>query len=118
MLFSAQYLVVTLGDAKESTPAISKTINPEWNVSFDLSLSGVQILLLEAVCWDKDRFGKDYLGEFYIALEDIFADGKTVQQVCVSAPQMRTPLICTAEMVYLEVGAERHQKEEGYRRLW
>ncbi|SLM36695.1 phosphatidylserine decarboxylase [Lasallia pustulata] len=77
---SDPYLVVTLGDAKESTPAISKTINPEWNVSFDLSLSGVQDLLLEAVCWDKDRFGKDYLGEFYIALEDIFADGKTVQE--------------------------------------
>lgn len=80
--------MVTLGDAKESTPAISKTINPEWNVSFDLPVSGIQTLLLEAVCWDRDRFGKDYLGDFDIALEDIFADGKIIQEVCVAAHQM------------------------------
>ena len=27
-------------------------------------------------------------------------------------------LICTAEMVYFEVGEERGEKEKGYRRLW
>lgn len=75
-----QYLVVTLGEAKESTPTISKTLNPEWNVSFDLPIVGVQSLLLECVCWDKDRFGKDYLGEFDVALEDIFANGQTTQE--------------------------------------
>ena len=37
--------------------------------------------LLEAICWDHDRFGTDYLGEFDIALEDIFADGQVNQQV-------------------------------------
>ena len=37
--------------------------------------------MLEAVCWDKDRFGKDYLGEFDVPVEDIFADGKTIQEV-------------------------------------
>ena len=74
--------MVTLGDARESTPTISKNINPEWNVSFDLPVAGVQSLLLEAVCWDRDRFGKEYLGEFDIALEDIFADAKTAQEVC------------------------------------
>lgn len=111
---------MTLGDAKESTPAISKNINPEWNVSFDLPVSGAQSRLLEAVCWDKDRFGKDYLGEFDIPLEDIFADGKTVQEVCIAAPRIRIPLICTAKMVYLEVRVEKHEKEKGQRqcRLW
>lgn len=83
--------MVTLGDAKESTPTISKTVNPEWNVSFDLPVSGIESLLLEAVCWDRDRFGKDYLGELDIALEDVFADGKTVQEVCVAAPPMGNP---------------------------
>ena len=39
----------------------------------------MQNLLLDVCCWDKDRFGKDYLGEFDLALEEIFADGKTVQ---------------------------------------
>ena len=74
-----QYLVVTLGEARESTPTISKTLNPEWNVTFELPVLGVP--LLECICWDKDRFGKDYMGEFDIALEDIFADGQVQQQV-------------------------------------
>ncbi|KAJ5793462.1 hypothetical protein N7457_000061 [Penicillium paradoxum] len=75
---SDPYLVVTLGDARQSTPTIFKTLNPEWNVSFDMPVVGVP--LLEAICWDHDRFGKDYLGEFDIALEDIFADGQVNQE--------------------------------------
>ncbi|KAJ5404730.1 hypothetical protein N7465_006014 [Penicillium sp. CMV-2018d] len=74
---SDPYLVVTLGDARQSTPTIFKTLNPEWNVSFEMPVVGVP--LLEAICWDHDRFGKDYLGEFDIALEDIFADGQVNQ---------------------------------------
>lgn len=34
------------------------------------------IPLLEFVCWDKDRFKKDYMGEFDIAVEDIFPAGQ------------------------------------------
>ncbi|OQD89987.1 hypothetical protein PENANT_c002G00813 [Penicillium antarcticum] len=71
---SDPYLVVTLGDARQSTPTIFKTLNPEWNVSFEMPIVGVP--LLECICWDHDRFGKDYLGEFDIALEDIFIDGQ------------------------------------------
>ena len=41
----------------------------------------VNSLVLDAVCWDKDRFGKDYMGEFDVALEDIFADKDVVQEV-------------------------------------
>ena len=37
--------------------------------------------LLEGICWDHDRFGKDYMGEFDIALEDLFADGQLNQEV-------------------------------------
>ncbi|KAL8995967.1 MAG: hypothetical protein Q9169_004414 [Polycauliona sp. 2 TL-2023] len=77
---SDPFLVVTLGDAKESTPIISKTLNPEWNVSFDLPVNGIQSLLLEAVCWDKDRMGKDYLGEFDVVVEDIFDNGQISQE--------------------------------------
>lgn len=36
--------------------------------------------LLECICWDHDRFGKDYMGEFDIPLEDIFCDGEISQQ--------------------------------------
>ncbi|CEJ57426.1 Putative Phosphatidylserine decarboxylase [Penicillium brasilianum] len=75
---SDPYLVVTLGDARQSTPTISKTLNPEWNVSFEMPVMGIP--LLECICWDHDRFGKDYMGEFDIALEDIFADGQVNQE--------------------------------------
>ena len=47
-----------LDDARYITHAISKTLNPEWNVTFELPITGVQSLLLQCVCWDKDRFGK------------------------------------------------------------
>jgi phosphatidylserine decarboxylase len=76
-----QYLVLTLGDAKEATSAINKTLNPEWNQTFDLPIVGEQSAVLGAMCWDKDRFGKDYMGEFDVALEDIFANGSASQDV-------------------------------------
>ena len=72
---------MSLGDARESTPTISKTLNPEWHVTFDLPIVGVNGLLLEAVCWDRDRFGKDYLGEIDVAIEDIFTNGQCLQKV-------------------------------------
>ena len=45
-----------------------------------MPISGAHSLLLDCVCWDKDRFGKDYLGEFDLALEDIFANDSTEQE--------------------------------------
>lgn len=71
--------MVNLGTSKQSTPSISKNLNPEWKICFDMPLTGVP--LLECVCWDKDRFKKDYMGEFDIAVEDIFANGKAQQEV-------------------------------------
>ncbi|KAG9597855.1 hypothetical protein KCV04_g19946, partial [Aureobasidium melanogenum] len=77
---SDPYLVITLGDAREATSVIDKTLNPKWNQTFDLPISGISSLLLEGVCWDKDRFSKDYMGEFDVALEDIFTNGQTIQE--------------------------------------
>jgi phosphatidylserine decarboxylase len=45
-----------------------------------MPVNSVQSLLLDVICWDKDRFGKDYMGEFDLALEDIFANGQTAQE--------------------------------------
>lgn len=42
---------------------------------------GLHSMLLEVVCWDKDRFGKDYMGEFDIALEELFASGLVASEV-------------------------------------
>ncbi|KAI9705796.1 MAG: hypothetical protein M1820_005044 [Bogoriella megaspora] len=77
---SDPYLVLTLGDARQSTPSISKTLNPEWNQTLELPITGPQSILLEVVCWDKDRFRKDYMGQFDIPLEDIFENGSTSQE--------------------------------------
>ncbi|GJC85221.1 phosphatidylserine decarboxylase proenzyme 3 [Colletotrichum liriopes] len=76
---SDPYLVLTLGDAKVTTHEVPKTLNPEWNVIEELPVNTTQCLLLDVICWDKDRFGKDYLGEFDLALEEIFADEQNEQ---------------------------------------
>ena len=72
-----QYLVVTLGDARIVTHSVSKSLNPEWNVIEEVPVNSVQNLLLDVICWDKDRFGKDYMGEFDLALEEIFQNERT-----------------------------------------
>ncbi|KAF2011547.1 hypothetical protein BU24DRAFT_354631 [Aaosphaeria arxii CBS 175.79] len=77
---SDPYLVLSLGDAKQATPTINKTLNPEWNCALELPIVGPQSLLLEVICWDKDRFGKDYMGEFDVLLEDVFQQGATSQE--------------------------------------
>lgn len=70
---------MNLGEARHITHSVPKTLNPEWNEQCELPVTGVQSLLLDVCCWDKDRFGKDYLGEFDLALEEIFADEKREQ---------------------------------------
>lgn len=72
-----QYLVVSLGDATATTPTINKTLNPEWNTLLELPIVDDQSLLLDVYCWDKDRFGKDYMGQFDVILEDQFLSGQT-----------------------------------------
>ncbi|KAI9742187.1 MAG: hypothetical protein M1818_004087 [Claussenomyces sp. TS43310] len=76
---SDPFLVLTLGDSRDTTQYVPKTLNPEWNHMCEMPVNGINCLLLDCVCWDKDRFGKDYLGEFEILLEDIFANEKTEQ---------------------------------------
>jgi phosphatidylserine decarboxylase len=79
--FGPQYLVLTLGDAKQATSTINRTLNPEWNQTIELPVVGMPSTILEGVCWDKDRFGKDYMGEFDVMLEDIFSNGSITQEV-------------------------------------
>jgi phosphatidylserine decarboxylase len=66
--------VVSLGRERQQTPYISKTLDPEWKICLDMPLTDVP--LVEFVCWDKDRFKKDYMGEFDIAIEELFNNGK------------------------------------------
>ncbi|KAI0536127.1 phosphatidylserine decarboxylase-domain-containing protein [Xylaria digitata] len=77
---SDPYLQLSCGETKFTTHCVQKTLNPEWNVICTIPITGVDNLLLDCHCWDKDRFGKDYLGEFDLALEEIFANDKTEQE--------------------------------------
>ncbi|ELQ37230.1 phosphatidylserine decarboxylase [Pyricularia oryzae] len=76
---SDPYLVLNCGDSKHVTATVSKSLNPEWNEQCEFPINGAQHLLLDVCAWDKDRFGKDYMGEFDLALEEIFLDEKTEQ---------------------------------------
>lgn len=69
---SDPYLVLTLGETKEATSVVSKTLNPEWNQTFEFPVLTADSAWLEVRCWDKDRFKKDYMGEFDIVLEELF----------------------------------------------
>ena len=62
------------------THSVPKTLNPDWNEICQLPINGVPSLILEVCCWDKDRFGKDYLGEFDLALEEIFVNDSPEQE--------------------------------------
>ena len=75
-VLTCQFLVFTYNDQKFSTETAYKTINPIWNATFDLTIShGAEAELLEAVCWDKDRFRKEYLGEFGLSIAELFSEG-------------------------------------------
>ncbi|OTB01460.1 hypothetical protein M426DRAFT_323479 [Hypoxylon sp. CI-4A] len=76
---SDPYLQLNCGETKFLTHHVPKTLNPDWNVVATIPITGVDNLLLDCICWDKDRFGKDYLGEFDLALEEIFSNEKTEQ---------------------------------------
>ncbi|KAF2172452.1 hypothetical protein M409DRAFT_63134 [Zasmidium cellare ATCC 36951] len=77
---SDPFLVLTLGDAKQATSVVNRTLSPEWNQTFEFPIVSPDSALLEAVCWDKDRFKKDYMGEFDVVLEDVFANGNTTPE--------------------------------------
>ncbi|KAI6092018.1 phosphatidylserine decarboxylase-domain-containing protein [Hypoxylon rubiginosum] len=76
---SDPYIQLTCGETKFVTHHVPKSLNPEWNVVCTVPITGVDNLLLDCICWDKDRFSKDYLGEFDLALEEIFSTENTAQ---------------------------------------
>ncbi|PHH50234.1 Phosphatidylserine decarboxylase proenzyme 2 [Ceratocystis fimbriata CBS 114723] len=76
---SDPYLVLSLGEARITTHSVSKTLNPEWNVSGAMPVNSLHSLVLDVICWDKDRFGRDYMGEFDITLEEIFSNNQHEQ---------------------------------------
>lgn len=72
---SDPYLVLTLGESKEATSTVYKSLDPEWNQTFEFPIQAGDAALLEVICWDKDRFRKEYMGELDVILEDVFHAG-------------------------------------------
>ncbi|KIJ51539.1 hypothetical protein M422DRAFT_65494 [Sphaerobolus stellatus SS14] len=78
---SDPFVVVTLSKQRFQTPAIKKTLNPVWDAKdatfqFPIYRSLVESsAVIELILWDKDTFGKDYLGEVALSIEDWFKDG-------------------------------------------
>lgn len=71
-------------------------------------------LVLDAVCWDKDRFGKDYMGEFDVALEDIFADKQVVQEVIRHLCRFSDDAMLTSSQPrWYNLGSRRAGKKSG-----
>jgi phosphatidylserine decarboxylase len=102
-----------LGDEKEATSTINKTLNPEWNQTLDMYIVGEQSAILSAVCWDKDRFGKDYMGEFEVAMEDIFANGQAKQEVCLSAAMYKSETDVVLQPKWFPLASKRSGKKSG-----
>jgi len=74
--FSDPFVILSLGDYRFITEVIPKTLDPTWNATFEMSLSGVAAPTLQCVCWDKDFVGKEYMGEFEVTLDELFTDGR------------------------------------------
>ncbi|KAF3273329.1 hypothetical protein TWF970_009240 [Orbilia oligospora] len=72
---SDPYVVVTLDDYRNVTHAVPKSLDPTWNTTFDMPLAKSGAHELHCICWDKDRFGKDYMGEFEVSLDEFFSSG-------------------------------------------
>ena len=73
-----RFVVVGLSQARQSTPVIKKSLNPQFppdKSTFDFpiykSTIGVQGAL-ELVVWDKDLLKKDYLGEVALPFDEWF----------------------------------------------
>jgi len=76
---------------------IKKTLNPSFpekdaTFDFDIYLSVVEKLSsIELIAWDKDTFGKEYLGEAALPLEDWFQDAPGGRKYAWEAAEVSQP---------------------------
>ncbi|GAN07802.1 hypothetical protein MAM1_0176d07306 [Mucor ambiguus] len=71
--FSDPYVVMRVNHKKYKTKAIKQTLDPVWDTHFDIKVSPKKTpTLLSFTVWDKDTFGRDFLGEVTIPFKNIF----------------------------------------------
>ncbi|KAG0171899.1 Multiple C2 and transmembrane domain-containing protein 2 [Apophysomyces sp. BC1034] len=71
--FSDPYAVVRINQKKYSTKVIKQTLDPVWNYEFEINIvQGKLPTLVSVTVWDKDTFGRDFLGEVTIPFKNVF----------------------------------------------
>jgi Ca2+-dependent lipid-binding protein len=67
------YCACQLSEKKYTTQYIKQTLNPDWDFHFDISVSPSRAPKHIAVTlWDKDKFGRDFMGELMIPFRNVF----------------------------------------------
>jgi len=76
---------------------MKKTLNPsfpEKDATFDFNIYlsvADKLSAIELIAWDKDTFGKEYLGEAALPLEDWFQDAPGGRKYAWEAAQVSQP---------------------------
>lgn len=70
---SDPFCILNLGqDVSLKTSVIHKTLNPVWNSVFDIPITPRMLDFdIKCVVWDKDLFGKDFLGQIVIPISSL-----------------------------------------------
>ena len=91
------FFVVSCLSVRHQTCVVKKTLNPSYpekdaTFDFNIYLSVVDKLsAIELIAWDKDTWGKEYLGEAALPLEDWFRDGPGGRKYAWEAVQVSQP---------------------------
>ncbi|CAG8630501.1 12901_t:CDS:10 [Funneliformis mosseae] len=73
--FSDPFITMNIDDATDQTQVINKSLNPRWDAVFDHKIDPENPpKQIHMTCWDKDVFGRDYMGEIFISLENLWGN--------------------------------------------
>ncbi|KAG0171780.1 Multiple C2 and transmembrane domain-containing protein 2 [Apophysomyces sp. BC1034] len=71
--FSDPYAVARVNGKKYTTKVIKQTLDPIWDYAFEIPIQqGKLPTLISIAVWDKDTFGRDFLGEISIPVKNMF----------------------------------------------
>lgn len=68
---SDPYLVIRIANQYHQTQVCPQTLEPEWDDLANFTISG-ETKSLSIECWDKDKIGKDYMGQLDLELTSFF----------------------------------------------
>ncbi|KAK4048980.1 phosphatidylserine decarboxylase [Microbotryomycetes sp. JL221] len=78
---SDPFVVIRFGSTRVTSPTVQKTLNPVWSSSTGAQailqcpvydITSLSVERIEVVAWDKDKIGKEYLGEISLGVQDYF----------------------------------------------